>query len=178
MTARIAETFGAAAAPGVYAAYERARPGGRPVDVLMDLITDELLRVPALRLAEARAAVGNPVRAYQFDLPQSPTGDGSAPPTASNCPSCATTSGHWSHAPLVAGLGPAGRDGLAAAVHRAWIAFVRTGDPGHPALPRWDPYGSDPRTTMRFDSVVIALGDLAGDSRRLFAEVPGPGPMI
>lgn len=52
-------------------------------------------------------------------------------------------------------------------MHRAWIAFARTGDPNHPDMPAWDPYTKDTRTTMRFDSVVTALGDLAGDSRRM-----------
>ncbi|MFD9359217.1 hypothetical protein [Streptomyces sp. NPDC060031] len=53
--------------------HEEARPGARPVDVLMDLITDDLFRMPALELAERRAARGRPVWAYQFKLPTSRT---------------------------------------------------------------------------------------------------------
>ncbi|WP_434599559.1 hypothetical protein [Streptomyces sp. A5-4] len=67
--ARFAETFGEDNAPEAYDAYARTRPGSRPVDVLMDLITDELFRVPCLELTEARAGMGRPVWAYQFDLP-------------------------------------------------------------------------------------------------------------
>ncbi|MFG2976580.1 carboxylesterase/lipase family protein [Streptomyces sp. NPDC048331] len=169
---RIAETFGSAAAEGVYAAYERARPGARPVDVLMDLITDELFRVPALRLAEARAEAGRPVWAYQFDLP-TPAYEGRL--GAAHClelPFVFDNFDRWSHAPFLAGLAPAVRDGLAYAMHRAWIAFVRTGDPNHPDLPRWRPYDSRTRTTMRFDSVVTALDDLAGASRLLHTPAP------
>ncbi|MFI5980242.1 carboxylesterase/lipase family protein [Streptomyces sp. NPDC051555] len=167
VTARIAETFGAGAAPEVYAAYERTRPGARPADVLMDLITDELFRMPAVRLAEARAAAGRPVWAYQFDLP-SPAYEGRL--GAAHClelPFAFDNFDQWANAPFVAGLAPAVRDGLAHAMHRAWIAFARTGDPNHPDMPHWSPYGADTRTTMRFDSVVTALDDLAGDSRRL-----------
>ncbi|MEV7728846.1 carboxylesterase family protein [Streptomyces sp. NPDC087917] len=167
VTGRIADTFGAEAAPGVYAAYERARPGARPADVLMDLITDELFRVPAVRLAEARAASAHPVWAYQFDLP-SPAYEGRL--GAAHClelPFAFDNFDQWAHAPFVAGLTPAVRDGLARTMHRAWIAFARTGDPNHPDMPQWRPYERDTRTTMRFDSVVTALGDLAGDSRRL-----------
>ncbi|WP_405496827.1 carboxylesterase/lipase family protein [Streptomyces sp. NBC_00096] len=167
VTARIADTFGPEAAPGAYAAYERTRPGARPADVLMDLITDELFRVPALRLAEARAELGRPVWAYQFDLP-SPAYDGRL--GAAHClelPFAFANFDRWAHAPLTAGLTPAVRDGLADTMHRAWIAFARTGDPNHPDMPAWDPYTKDTRTTMRFDSVVTALGDLAGDSRRM-----------
>ncbi|MER5733632.1 carboxylesterase family protein [Streptomyces sp. NPDC002138] len=167
VTARIGETFGAAAAPDAYAAYERARPGARPADVLMDLITDELFRAPAVRLAEARAAAGRPVWAYQFDLP-SPAYEGRL--GAAHCLELPFAFGNfeqWADAPFVAGLDPAVRDGLAHTMHRAWIAFARTGDPNHPDMPRWSPYEKDTRTTMRFDSVVTALGDLAGDARRL-----------
>ncbi|MFD4742746.1 carboxylesterase/lipase family protein [Streptomyces virginiae] len=169
---RIAETFGSEAAEGVYAAYERARPGARPADVLMDLITDELFRVPALRLAEARAEAGSPVWAYQFDLP-TPAYEGRL--GAAHClelPFVFDNFDQWSHAPFLAGLAPAVRDGLAYAMHRAWIAFVRTGDPNHPDLPRWRPYDTRTRTTMRFDSVVTALDDLAGASRLLHAPAP------
>ncbi|MFF4427584.1 carboxylesterase/lipase family protein [Streptomyces sp. NPDC001513] len=167
VTDRIAETFGSEAAAEVYAAYERARPGARPADVLMDLITDELFRVPAVRLAEARAAAGHPVWAYQFDLP-TPAYEGRL--GAAHClelPFVFDNFDQWAHAPFLAGLAPAVRDGLAYAMHRAWISFVRTGDPNHPDLPHWQPYDTGRRTTMRFDSVVTALDDLAGASRLL-----------
>ncbi|WP_327260750.1 carboxylesterase family protein [Streptomyces sp. NBC_01232] len=167
VTDRIGDTFGKEAAESVYAAYERARPGARPADVLMDLITDELFRVPALRLAEARAESGHPVWAYQFDLP-TPAHEGRL--GAAHClelPFVFDNFAQWSHAPFLAGLAPAVRDGLAYAMHRAWIAFVRTGDPNHPDLPQWRRYETPSRTTMRFDSVVTALDDLAGPSRLL-----------
>ncbi|MFJ3828821.1 carboxylesterase/lipase family protein [Streptomyces sp. NPDC090046] len=167
VTDRIADTFGKEAAKSAYAAYERARPGARPADVLMDLITDELFRVPALRLAEARAESGHPVWAYQFDLP-TPAHEGRL--GAAHClelPFVFDNFDQWSHAPFLAGLAPAVRDGLAYAMHRAWIAFVRTGDPNHPDLPQWRRYDTPSRTTMRFDSVVTALDDLAGPSRLL-----------
>ncbi|MFE4635806.1 carboxylesterase/lipase family protein [Streptomyces sp. NPDC056773] len=172
VTARIADTFGPEAAPGVYAAYERARPGAGPADVLMDLITDELFRVPALRLAEARAETEHPVWAYQFDLPAAAY-DGRL--GAAHClelPFAFANFDQWAHAPLTAGLNPAVRDGLARTMHEAWIAFARTGDPNHPGMPRWNPYEKGTRTTMRFDSVVTALDDLAGDSLRLHERTP------
>ncbi|MBT2509338.1 carboxylesterase family protein [Streptomyces sp. ISL-98] len=163
---RIAETFPDDAVE-VYAAYERARPGARPVDVLMDLISDELFRVPCVELAEARAELGRPVWVYQFDFP-TPAHQGRL--AAAHClelPFVFDNFDKWSHAPFLAGIDPAVRDGLAHAMHRAWIAFVRTGDPNHPDLPTWGRYERPSRTTMRFDSVTAAVGDPAGDSRRL-----------
>ncbi|WP_330328772.1 carboxylesterase family protein [Streptomyces sp. NBC_00536] len=167
VTARIADTFGAGAAPGAYTAYERARPGARPADVLMDLITDELFRMPGVRFAEARAAAGRPVWVYQFDLPSAAHEGRLGAAHCLELPFAFGNFDQWAHAPLVAGLPPAVRDGLAHTMHRAWIAFARTGDPNHPDMPHWGPYERDTRTTMRFDSVVTALGDTAGDSRRL-----------
>ncbi|MFD3696316.1 carboxylesterase/lipase family protein [Streptomyces sp. NPDC058646] len=175
VTDRIADTFGAGEAPAVYAAYERARPGARPADVLMDLVTDELFRVPALKLAEARAETGRPVWAYQFDLPTPAYGGRLGAAHCLELPFVFANFDQWAHAPFLAGLTPAVRDGLATVMHEAWIAFVRTGDPNHPGLPRWDPYETRTRTTMRFDSVVTALGDLAGASRVLFGDGPSAG---
>ncbi|MGW2271001.1 carboxylesterase/lipase family protein [Streptomyces yangpuensis] len=167
VTDRIAGTFGKEAADGVYAAYARARPGSRPVDVLMDLITDELFRVPALRLAEARAESGRPVWAYQFDLPTPAHGGRLGAAHCLELPFVFDNFDQWAHAPFLAGLDPAVRDGLAYAMHRAWISFVRTGDPNHPDLPQWRRYDTETRTTMCFDTVVTALGDPAGASRLL-----------
>ncbi|MEU6883321.1 carboxylesterase family protein [Streptomyces sp. NPDC046712] len=172
VVARLAETFGDEGAAEAYAAYERARPGARPSDVLMDLISDELFRIPCLELAEARAALGRPVWAYQFDLP-TPAYEGRL--GAAHClelPFVFDNFDAWSHAPFLTGLDPRVRDGLAHAMHRAWIAFIRDGDPNHAGLPAWERYDQGTRTTMRFDSVTGAVGDLAGPSRRLHAARP------
>jgi para-nitrobenzyl esterase len=51
------------------------------------------------------------------------------------------------------------RAGIAAAMHRAWIAFARTGDPGWPA------YEPDRRPTMRFDAESGVVDDPDGEQR-------------
>ena len=43
------------------------------------------------------------------------------------------------------------REELAAMMSDAWIAFARTGDPNHDALPEWQPYDAERRATMLFD---------------------------
>ncbi|MCP3818490.1 carboxylesterase family protein [Streptomyces sp. A3M-1-3] len=163
---RIADTFKDDAAE-VYAAYEAARPGARPADVLMDLISDELFRVPSVELAEARAELGRPVWVYQFDFP-TPAYDGRL--AAAHClelPFVFHNFDKWSHAPFLEGIEPAARDGLAQSMHQAWISFIRTGNPNHPDLPVWDRYDVQSRTTMVFDSVTAAASDPAGGSREL-----------
>ncbi|MGW7439150.1 carboxylesterase/lipase family protein [Streptomyces sp. NPDC054849] len=164
--ARARDTFGSRAAEA-YTAYEEARPGARPVDVLMDLIGDDLFRMPALALAERRAARGRPVWAYQFDLP-TPAHNGQL--AAAHClelPFAFNNFDKWSQAPFLAGLSPRVRDGLASAMHASWISFIRTGDPNRGPLPNWPRYERHSRTTMRLDSVTAAVDDLAGYWRRL-----------
>ncbi|WP_405486747.1 carboxylesterase/lipase family protein [Streptomyces sp. NBC_00096] len=164
--ARARDTFGNRAGQA-YTAYEEARPGARPVDVLMDLITDDLFRMPAVELAERRAARGRPVWAYQFNLP-TPAHDGRL--AAAHClelPFVFNNFDKWSQAPFLAGLAPRIRDGLAATMHTAWISFIRTGDPNVHPVPRWDRYDQDSRTTMALDSVTTSVSDLAGHWRRL-----------
>ncbi|MFJ1567965.1 carboxylesterase family protein [Streptomyces erythrochromogenes] len=149
--ARARAAFGSRAAEAC-TAYEEARPGARPLDVLMELITDELFRMPGVALAERRAARGRPVWAYRFNLP-TPAHDGRL--GAAHClelPFVFDNFDKWSRAPFLAGLAPRVRDGLAAAVHASW---------------RWDRYGRDSRTTMTLDSVTTAVEDVAGYWRRL-----------
>ncbi|MER6775906.1 MULTISPECIES: carboxylesterase family protein [unclassified Streptomyces] len=165
--ARARDTFGNRASEA-YGAYARARPGARPVDVLMDLIGDDLFRMPGLELAERRAAARKrPVWAYQFDLP-TPVYDGKlAAPHCLELPFVFDNFDKWSRAPFLTGLDPRIREGLASTVHAAWISFIRTGDPNHPAMPNWQRYERDTRTTMSLDSVTTATEDLAGHWRRL-----------
>ncbi|WP_156722181.1 carboxylesterase/lipase family protein [Streptomyces apocyni] len=163
---RIAESFPDRAAE-VYGAYEKERAGARPVDVLMDLISDELFRVPCVELAEARAELGRPVWAYEFDFP-TPALQGRL--AATHCLELPFVFGDfatWSHAPFLSGIDPEVRAGLGHAMHQAWIAFVRTGDPNHPDLPVWERYAAPSRTTLRFDAVTAAVEDPVGVSRRL-----------
>ncbi|MCJ0875163.1 carboxylesterase/lipase family protein [Streptomyces sp. AP-93] len=164
--ARARDTFGHRAEQA-YSAYEEARPGARPVDVLMDLITDELFRMPAVELAERRAARGHPVWAYQFNLPTPAHGGQLAAAHCLELPFVFNNFDKWSQAPFLAGLNPRVRDGLASTMHTSWISFIRTGDPHHHRMPQWGRYDQEARTTMAFDSVTTAVGDLAGHWRRL-----------
>jgi para-nitrobenzyl esterase len=40
---------------------------------------------------------------------------------------------------------------LAAAISDAWITFSRSGNPGHPGIPEWEPYTLEKRATMVLD---------------------------
>jgi para-nitrobenzyl esterase len=60
------------------------------------------------------------------------------------------------------------RQQLADAMHRAWIAFARSGDPNHDGLPSWPRYDLARRATMRFDATCEVLDDPLGQDREAF----------
>lgn len=170
--ARARLTFGDAA-EDAYAQYAGARPGASPTQVLIDIIGDEHLRMGSLELAELYAAWQRPVYVYQFDW-QSPLLGGAL--GATHCLDLPFTFDNfeaWSDAPMLAGTDTPQRRALADSMHAAWTAFIRTGDPNHAALPAWDAYTPERRTTMRFDTVIQPVDDLVGHWRRTWQTFGG-----
>jgi para-nitrobenzyl esterase len=141
----------------------RAVPGAAAM--LGDLTTDQVFRMGSLRLAEGQAKAGHPAYVYQFDW-QSPA----AGFKACHCleiPFVFNNRESWRDSPMLQGADEAEFHGIADAMHYAWISFARNGDPNHAGLPRWAPYDAAHRTTMRFDTVIGSVNDLAGLSYRL-----------
>jgi para-nitrobenzyl esterase len=62
------------------------------------------------------------------------------------------------------------RQALADAMHAAWIAFARTGDPNAAGVPEWPAYDVKRRATMRFDVKTEVLDDPMGDDRAAWGE--------
>jgi para-nitrobenzyl esterase len=73
------------------------------------------------------------------------------------------------HAKLAPFLGADVPEGLAAAMHDAWIAFARTGDPNSGSGPDWPAYDTGRRATMDFGAEISVLDDPEAD-RRVFWE--------
>lgn len=137
--AALAERFGA----DRLARCRDRRPAATPRDILADLTTDDVFRGPALRLADALAARGGRVFSYRFDW---------APPAspfkACHCIDLPFSFGNldaWPGAAMLQGGDPAEMQSLSAAMRRAWIGFVRDGDPG------WPPHTAGHPPVMRFD---------------------------
>lgn len=152
-----------------YEEFHRMRAVATPAAMLGDLTTDQVFRMGSLRLAEGQARAGRPAYVYQFDW-QSPV------PGFKSChcleiPFVFNNRDHWRDSPMLEGADEAEFQGIADAMHQAWIAFARNGDPNHGGVPRWAPYDLDRRATMRFDTVIGTVNDLAGVSYRL----PWPG---
>ncbi len=133
----------------VYRDARAGRASTEPFELLDALDSDRTFRIPAIRLSEAHAATQG--RSYQYFFTWcSPARRG----TLGAC--------HALELPFVfgtldaptmdrfAGKGPEA-EALAARMMDAWIAFARTGAPGHAELPDWPAYDSTRRATLVFD---------------------------
>ena len=128
----------ASAAPRCGPAYDALYPDVDDADLLTVIATDRVFRIPAIRLAEAGLA-HRPTHMYLFTW--------ETPVFGGKLKSC-----HALELPfmwdaidkpglsMLTGEG-AERQPLADAMHAAWIAFARTGDPGWPA---YDPTAARP----------------------------------
>jgi para-nitrobenzyl esterase len=151
-----------AAGPAHRRAYEAMRASRKPVDLIGDLMTDLRFRVHSLGFAERQAALGRPAYVYQFDW-QSPQ---FASCHCLEIPFMFDNLADWPGSPMLAGADAGEMAALAKAMHGAWVAFARSGDPNHAGLPPWRPYEPTRRTTMRFDRISGPVDDLAGVSWR------------
>jgi para-nitrobenzyl esterase len=126
----------------ILAAYRANRPDDSNTDLYIAILTDQLMRVPSIRLAEDRLAGGGaPVHMFLFAWAAGPL-----------------RSAHGFEIPFVFDnvggevMRPSpSRQQLAAEMSEAWLAFARTGDPSHDGIGDWPAYDLERRTTMVFD---------------------------
>ncbi|WP_416069712.1 carboxylesterase/lipase family protein [Streptomyces sp. AK02-01A] len=117
--------------------YREARPRATPGELLDAMSTDWFYRIPAIRLAEA--VPGSYL--YEFAW-RSPCFDGGLGAChASELGFVFDRLHDPSYAPM---LGDRPPQEVADAMHRAWVAFAETGDPG------WEAYDTEKRTAMVF----------------------------
>jgi len=139
------------------AVYRGNRPDASPGDLLAAVISDWFFRIPAIRVAEARAASGAPgTWMYRFDYPE--------PQDNHRLGAC-----HGAEIPFVFDtvtldelrprLGEAPAQAVADQVHQVWVNFITRGDPG------WAPYDTASRTTTLLGEATGAADDPAGDER-------------
>jgi para-nitrobenzyl esterase len=126
----------------ILAAYQANRPDDSLVDLYIAILTDRMMRMPSIKLAELKAAGGSaPVYMFLF------------------CWAAGTMrSSHGYEIPFVFDniyepvLRPsAAREKLGAEMSESWLAFARDGDPVHDGIPDWPRYDVHDRATMIFD---------------------------
>jgi para-nitrobenzyl esterase len=111
--------------------------------------SDRTMRHPAMKLAGLHAAHQPQTYAYLFTWPSPALGGMLGACHALDLPFVFGTLDH----PLIrpfAGRGPEARR-LAEQIQDAWIAFARTGRPGHGGLDEWPAYDAAHRHTMILD---------------------------
>ena len=141
--------------------YRDNRPSASPGDVLAAVITDWFFRVPAIRVAEARAAsqAAGGTWMYRFDYPEPVDNDGFGACHATEVAFVFGTTGLASARPLT---GDSPSSAVADLVHRVWVDFVTGGNPG------WAPYDTVRRTTGLLAEDVSPVDDPDGDERALW----------
>ena len=161
---RLRAAFGAQGDP-VFDSYRARRPDATPQELWLDLSTDGVFRIPAIRLLEAQLAHA-PVWSYLFTF-QSPVFGGILRSTHALEIPFVFDNLDRGGADILTGSGTE-RQAIADAMHRGWIAFARDGDPQHAGLPEWPRYDLDRRATMRFDTTFELLDDPAREDREVF----------
>ena len=165
--ARMRNAFGDAGVQ-VFESYRARRPDVTPAELWTQLATDGVFRIPASRLLEAQLAHA-PAWSYLFTF-SSPVFGGILRSTHALEIPFVFDNLDRGGAEMLTGSGPE-RQGIADAMHRAWIAFARDGDPNHAGLPEWPQYDVDRRATMRFDAECKLLDDPGGVDREAYAPV-------
>jgi para-nitrobenzyl esterase len=139
--------------PMVYRSYLKELPSLSPYDAATKVITRYMYEMHTYRWAKALANAGIPLWMYRFDYANDPLGAAHA----KELPFV------WYDAKSKAMTDPAKRR-LAVAMHIAWVAFIKTGNPDTNSL-HWPAYKNDTRQIMTFnsDNKVISLKEVFDD---------------
>jgi para-nitrobenzyl esterase len=112
------------------AVYRTAMPDASPGELWSAAMGDWFFRIPAVRVAEARLARGTDTFVYQFDWPSPQFGGRLG---ACHALEVAFAFDNLDDPALRPLAGSAPPQALADEMHRAWVSFVKSGDPGWPA---------------------------------------------
>lgn len=147
------------------AAYEASLESPSELELRNEIETDRIFRIPAIRLAEAQIANGAPAWMYRFDW--------RTPAFGGRLGAC-----HALEIPFVFDnltapgadvfTGGAAPQRLATAMHAAWVAFAKTGDPNAEDVPSWPAYDNERRATLLFDETCTVTDDPGSAARRLW----------
>jgi para-nitrobenzyl esterase len=139
--------------------YRSSRPDATPGDLLAAISTDWFFRIPAIRLAEAHAKGTGGTYMYEFAW-RSPLFRGKLGACHALEIGFAFDTLDASGAEKLTGPNPP--QTLADAMHKAWVDFAKTGNPG------WDGYDTESRTVMRFDERSSVVVNPASEERELW----------
>ena len=142
------------------AVYRASRPQTEPGELFAAIMTDWMFHIPTLRLAEAHAHQPGGTYLYEFAWP-SPACDGKL--GACHGLELGFVFDALDTPGLTGSIGMVGDNPpseLARRLHRTWITFATTGDPG------WIPYSTERRPVMHIDNTWEILTDPVPNERR------------
>ncbi|KAH7232185.1 Alpha/Beta hydrolase protein [Fusarium redolens] len=143
-------------------AYRASHPGASAGELFSAIQTDWYWRIPAIRFADAHAKTARAsTYMYEFAWRSPQMGGRLGASHALEIAFVFDTLGLGTE-PL---LGPTPPQDLADAMHRAWVAFATTGDPG------WPKYDASRRSTMHFDIDSRAVDDPLDKELKLWDSV-------
>jgi para-nitrobenzyl esterase len=142
---------------GDLAVYRANRPDASAGDILAAVVTDWFFRIPAIRVAEARAASGaGGTWLYRFDHLTPAANHRLGACHAAELPFVFDTISRDEVRPLI---GDTPDQAVADQAHRVWVNFITSGDPG------WPEYDTASRTTGLLGESLLAADDPAADER-------------
>ncbi|MFH8239155.1 carboxylesterase/lipase family protein [Streptomyces sp. NPDC018321] len=145
--------------------YRASRPGASFAELRSAIMADALFGVGSRALADAHAARSpSATYAYEFAWRSRALGGELGAAHGVELPFVfdLTDRAELSGPNALLGPGQAPAD-LATRVHKTWIRFARTGEPG------WDPYDTGRRATMRIDAEWTQVDDPRGQERQAWA---------
>ena len=151
--------------PAAVATYRGRRPEATPAELVSAMTTDNVFRVPAIRLAEAQQKAGGSVWMYLFDWPTPAWGGRFGSCHALEIPFVFDNL-HQPGASMFVGDEPPA--GLAVTMNAAWAAFARHGRPGGTGMEEWPPYEPGSRSTMVLGLATGVREDPMGEERALW----------
>ena len=151
------------------AKYTQARADQSPELAWIDIMSDLVFRMPAIRLAEGQVKQGAPVWMYRFDWESPAFGGVLGAAHAMDIPFVFNTL-DVELSRTFTGDSPT-RQPLADLMHASWAAFIRSGTPAIASLPEWSPYDLDRRATMICSDAPHEVDDPQGQVRALWTHV-------
>jgi para-nitrobenzyl esterase len=153
----------------VLSSYRTAQPDATALDLLVAIQSDQMMRVPSIRLVEYWLEGGRKSPAFMYLLAwESPAMNGFV--RATHGLDVPLTMDNVDDAPMTADY-PASRL-VASQMSEAWIHFARHGDPNHNGIPAWPAYQVPERMTMVFDCQSNVVADPFGQNRAAWEGVP------
>ncbi len=156
-------------AQAALALYTQARADQSKELAWVDIMSDMIFRMPAIRLAEGQVRQGAPVWMYRFDWESPAFGGVLGAAHAMDIPFVWNTLG-TPLSRIFTGDSPT-RQPLADLMHAAWASFIRSGTPAAALLPAWPPYDLERRATMIFSDAPHVVDDPQGQVRALWKQV-------